>query len=132
MKKLLAVLLSLSASFAYAGKPNPEAPESFVSILKLPSGRFMFQVCQLTVCDPLGSEEGYTYEQINGMHGHLKAYLGTLEGAAGAAIGVFLSACASQIDAGVAPATGAAIPAVGASLGQDIGVVVGPVVTGAI
>lgn len=132
MKTFILTVLFIFTAAAHAIETG-DLLQSYVSISKLPTERFAFQICQLSVCELIGSSQGYSAEQINGLHGTLKQIVGPIAGAAEAAVGAFLVAAGFPIGAGVGEAAGVAIPALGAQLGTEVGAfVVGPTVGAAI
>jgi hypothetical protein len=89
------ILLTLLASHSYADEvPFPKETRSYVAVTKSKDGdnRFIFLLCESSICTPIHSKIGYTSEQILSMHPTLKKWgavgLGILEVAVIVGVGV--------------------------------------------
>ena len=119
MKALLAILLTISTTFpAHAKLGETLVSHIAVSRSKVSAQRFVFSVCQANQCERLGSERGYSEQQIEKLSGTIQmvgaSVMGVGEGivviylgAAGAAIGFGYMSFGALVGGGI---VGAGVP----------------------
>ncbi len=101
MKALLAVLLMVSTTVTAQAKLGDALVSHIaVSRSKVNAQRFVFSVCQANQCEQLGSERGYSEQQIEKLSGTLQMVGASVMGVGEGIVVIYLGAAGAAIGAG--------------------------------